>query len=383
MKIGIDASNIHGGGGVTHLAELLGAADPRRHGFTQIVVWACRATLDSLPECSWLQKVWDDRLESGFIRRAWWQRTELGKEVRLFGCDVLFVPGGSVATQFTPVVTMSRNMLPFEWSEMLRFGVSLSTLKFFSLRLVQGRSFRNAAGVIYLTKYARDAVAHVIGQASGNSAIIPHGVDDRFVAAQDKCVTSEELSSSCPFRLLYVSRIDAYKHQGKVAVAISSLRAAGVPVTIDFIGSDGSRSARKLRHLLRKIDPDGAGIRIVGPISHGDLHRYYGEADGFVFASSCENLPNILLEAMAAGLPIACSDRGPMPELLGNCGLYFDPLVPSSIECAIRELLESAERRNCLGDMAQDRARQYSWHRCADDTFAFLRSVSVLKGQSC
>ena len=60
-------------------------------------------------------------------------------------------------------------------------------------------------------------------------------------------------------------------------------------------------------------------------IPYHELHSEYKDADLGVFASSCENLPIILIEKMASGLPIACSNKGPMPEVLGSAGVYFDP----------------------------------------------------------
>ena len=375
MRIGIDATNIREGGGVTHLVELLHAASPFRHGFSEIVVWGCRATLDCLPEKSWLVKSWNNRFESGFIVRAWWQRTKLERELRINACDVLLVPGGSFATRFKPVVTMSRNMLPFEWVEMLRYGLSLASLKFILLRITQGHSFRNAAGVIFLTNYARDTVTRVAGPFSGRTAIVPHGVSPRFFAVSRRRLDNEKLGFSQAFRLLYVSIIDTYKHQVNVAVAVASLRASGLLVTVDFVGPSVRNSERRLRRVLNDVDPGGSGIRVVGKVANSDLHNCYGDADGFVFASSCENLPNILLEAMAAGLPIACSNRGPMPEVLGDSGLYFDPLEQSSIENAIRDLVASVDRRKVLGNMARERAKRFSWRRCADETFDFLHRV--------
>src|SRR5262249_14967918 len=76
--------------------------------------------------------------------------------------------------------------------------------------------------------------------------------------------------------------------------------------------------------------------------------------------------------AMAAGLPIACSNRGPMPEILGDAGVYFDPERPEELVTAIEALLKDADvRQRCARD-AYDRARQYSWERCAKETFSFL-----------
>ena len=52
MRLGIDASNISIGGGVTHLVEMLNGAQPLAHGFDMIVVWSSKATLSQLPERS-------------------------------------------------------------------------------------------------------------------------------------------------------------------------------------------------------------------------------------------------------------------------------------------------------------------------------------------
>ena len=72
-----------------------------------------------------------------------------------------------------------------------------------------------------------------------------------------------------------------------------------------------------------------------------DILNWLKNSDLFVFASSCENMPNTLLEAMSTGLPIACSFRGPMIEVLKDGGLYFNPEEPSSIEFAISELIKT------------------------------------------
>ena len=112
-----------------------------------------------------------------------------------------------------------------------------------------------------------------------------------------------------------------------------------------------------------------------GAIPFQELHRAYQSADAFVFASSCENLPNILLEAMASGLPIACSNRGPMPEELRDAGVYFNPESPSDIEAALRVLLDKPATRATIALKAHAPAREHTWKRCATDTFDFIQMV--------
>jgi glycosyltransferase involved in cell wall biosynthesis len=121
-------------------------------------------------------------------------------------------------------------------------------------------------------------------------------------------------------------------------------------------------------------------VRYHGAVAFDELHTHYQHADAFVFASSCENMPNILLEAMAAGLPIACSDRGPMPEVLGECGEYFDPECPQSLERALSVLLRDAAHATALSVKAATKVESYTWEECARRTFGFLRTVCESRG---
>src|SRR4030042_840593 len=129
---------------------------------------------------------------------------------------------------------------------------------------------------------------------------------------------------------------------------------------------------RRLQAVIKDLDPAGDFIHYGGPVPYSDLPGRYHRADGFIFASSCENMPNILLEAMAAGLPIACSNRGPMPGMLGDAGMYFDPENPHEMEETLLKLMERPDLRSGFAQKAHERAKAYSWNRCADETFSFI-----------
>ena len=119
-------------------------------------------------------------------------------------------------------------------------------------------------------------------------------------------------------------------------------------------------------------DPRGEFVTQKEFVPQSDLTRYLAESDIFVFASSCENMPNTLVEAMAAGLPIACSRCGPMPEVLEDGGEYFDPEVPESIAGALRRLIEDENLRWKLAARAKTLSTRYSWDRCARETWSFI-----------
>jgi len=380
MRLGIDASNLRGGGGVTHLVELLRAADPLAHGFSQIIIWSGQATLMQVEERSWLVKDHQPLLDRSLPYRAFWQLFRLSSLARTTKCDVLFVPGGSYAGDFHPTVAMSRNMLPFEWQELRRYGWSMTSLRLMLLRWTQSRTFRRAEGLIFLTQYARDAVMRVVKTTAGQTTIIPHGVDDRFTSPPREQLPISQFSVDRPFRILYVSIINLYKHQWHVVEAIAQLRRSGVPVVLDLIGPAYSPALAKLKRTVDRVDPAGEFVRYAGAVLNGDLHARYAEAELCLFASSCENMPNILLEGMASGLPIACSNRGPMPDVLGVVGVYFDPESPDNIARALRELIDSPALRGTLAKGSFARVQAYSWPRCARETFGFLAEVARAQG---
>ena len=271
-KLGIDASNICDGGGLTHLVELLRTTHPNRHGFEKIYVWAPSAILAQIKEKPWIMKRSDPLLEQHYLQRAFWQRKRLSQLLKFEKCDLLFVLGGSFATDFRPVVTMNQNLLPFEWRELLRFGLSRQTLRLILLRFLQSRSLHHANGSVFLTKYAMATVLKVTGEVSGATTVVPHGVDTRFANPPRKPKPLESYCKQKPFQLLYVSNVNVYKHQWEVAGAVANLRMRGYPIALDLIGAAFPPSLKRLRRTMDKIDRAGAFVRYLGAEPHDELH---------------------------------------------------------------------------------------------------------------
>jgi len=374
MMIGIDASNISQGGGVTHLVELLKSMTVDVLNEYGVVVWGSPSLLNRIQDMPGLVK--KNLKIKGLVSRLTWQLYGLQRSAKQHSCGVVLVPGGCYFGWFSPVVTMSQNMLPFEWHEMRRFGFSKSSLRLILLRFMQAYSFRRAAGMIFLTAYAKRNIMKIVTFEHCPIAVIPHGVGQQFSMQPRIARSIESCSYDDPFRLLYVSFIAPYKHQDTLASVIAQLRAKKIPVVLDLIGPvDGA--GKKILQALKQIDPEHLFIRHHGEVPYTKLHEYYEKADLCVFASSCENLPIILLEAMAAGLAIACSNRGPMPELLGNNALYFDPENKAQLEAVLYELIMNPDLRSRLAQQAFEVAQAYTWSRCAKETFQFLIDVAL------
>jgi len=376
LKLGIDASNIRTGGGQVHLVELLKHVDVDQFGIEKIVIWSCKETLDKIETKLWLKKCHVPVMEQKFLHRALWQKNKLHIKLNEEKCDILFVPGGSFTTKYRPVVTMSQNLIPFELTEILRYGVSLSTIRFILLRFFQSLSFKNANGLVFLTEYAKDSVLKITGPIKGVKAVISHGSDKGFVRTPGLQKEINLYSKEYPFQLLYVSTIEPYKHHHQVIDAVTKLRTAGFPVILKLIGGANSAQLNRLIMKIKNADPLGEYVQYLGFNTREEILSEYNKADIFIFASSCETFGQILLEGMASGLPIVCSDLRPMTDILGDAGVYFDPENADSIATAILKLIESPKLREKNAKMAFDRAKKYSWIRCTTETFSFLSQVS-------
>jgi glycosyltransferase involved in cell wall biosynthesis len=375
MIIGIDATNIRSGGGVIHLQKILSNSDPREFGFTKVIVWACTDTLGHLSPNSWLIKKTSKWFERNNIIRSFWQALFLDKAIKNEKCNILFIPGGSNWVSFKPVVTMNQNLLPFEKNESNRYNGIFSKIKWGSLRINQSRAFSKSDGVIFLSRYARKTVYKNTGQLKGETHIIPHGVDNRFFNKPKKQNPISYYDYNNPFRLIYVSSLEPYKHPSMVIKAIIYLRKIGYPVILEIIGSANKQELNKVTSTINKYDKYNC-IYYEKFMPHKQLREKYFHADIAVYASTCETFGISLLEGMAAGLPTVCSNTSTMPEILGDAGVYFEASNCYSFTRVLKKLINSPELRFKNAKIGYEKAKEYSWEKCSLETFIFLKKIA-------
>ena len=369
IVIGINACRNRSGGSISHLIGILRDSDPTAHGISQIHVWSYKRLLDALPDAPWLVKHNPAALEQSLPKQVWWEYHTLPKESRRTACDLLLNTDAGSVCYFRPAVVMSRDMLSYEPLESRRYGISKARMRLFLVRFLQTRSMRRADGVIFLTNYAANVIQKATGQLK-HVSIIPHGIGADF--RQEKAGGAWPADKE--IRCLYVSNAAMYKHQWFVVQAIAQLRQAGHNISLFLVGGGSGRAQQLLDEAIGKLDPERNFVHCEGAVRHQDIPQYLAAADLFIFASSCENMPNTLVEAMASGLPIACSDRGPMPEVLEDGGLYFDPENPETIADAVNTLISDRDLRMTLARRAWQLSKQYSWARCAGETWRFLQA---------
>jgi hypothetical protein len=275
IVVGIDASRNRSGGAKEHLVGLLGAGDPQRHGVSRVHVWSYAALLDALPNAPWLTKHNPPELERSLLRQAWWQYRELPKQAQSHRCDILLNTDAGTICGFRPAVVMSRDMLSYEPGEMKRYGFSKARLRLLILRFVQARSLKQAAGAVFLTRYAA-RVIQLVTKPLQHVAIIPHGVGRAFKA--EPVVKAWRETRSHKVRCLYVSNVALYKHQWIVVRAIGELRKRGHNVSLVLAGGGAGRAQRLLDEEIARTDRRRGRIRVC--VKLREYAKYAGGGHG-------------------------------------------------------------------------------------------------------
>jgi len=381
MNIAIDATRNRSGGAIVHIVNILKHFNPDNSSIDTIHLWSYEKLLNEIPDYPWLVKHCPEVLNKNIIRQLSWQYFTLSKELKNNNCTVLFsVDAGSVC-RFGPYITMSRDMLSFEKKEFNRYFFSFSWLRLYLLKFVQLSSFKNSYATIFLTSYARNKIAeyHTINY---DTTIVNHGISDEFRIKKNNKLS---LIGEEKIILTYVSNADLYKHNWNIIEAVYNIRKQyGFNLQLQLIGSEvgNEKALRKIDEAVRRFDLDKEFILRTSKINHKQLVLFLENTDVFVFASTCENMPNTLIEGMSTSLPIVCSNYGPMPEVIQDAAIFFDPEDVKSVTEALYEMIVNDELRLKLADKSYLLSTQFSWEKCSRETFEFISSkIKTIKNE--
>jgi phosphatidylinositol alpha-mannosyltransferase len=224
-------------------------------------------------------------------------------------------------------------------------------------------------GKIAVSKAARDYVASYF---PGEYVIIPNGIDvERFGKAEPLEGLREGGS-----KILFVGRLEKRKGLKYLLRAFSLVKETLPKSKLIVVGAYDKDDKRPFvryirRHRLR-------GVKFVGYVSEEDLPRYYRTCDVFCAPSiGFESFGIVLLEAMAAGVPIVASDIAGYREVLkdGEEGFLVPPGDEFALADALIRLLNDPSLRKEMGRRGQEKANAYSWERVAGRVLDYYQEL--------
>jgi glycosyltransferase involved in cell wall biosynthesis len=170
--------------------------------------------------------------------------------------------------------------------------------------------------------------------------------------------------------LLFVSSLEPRKN---IDLLIDALAVADMDIPLVLVGGYGWGD----KAWLEKINKGRLKKRIfcTGHVSDQDLAAVYTGATALVYPSFYEGFGLPILEAMACGCPVICSNAASMPEAAGNAALYIDPLDVDSLVHAIETLVPDTHGRQTLKTAGLARAKNFTWEKTARQTMDIFQRV--------
>jgi glycosyltransferase involved in cell wall biosynthesis len=285
--------------------------------------------------------------------RVLWEQIVLPLEAARYGLDVLFNPGFTCPL-FAPcgVVTVFHDLQHKRHPEHFR------RLDRPFWRLLLWISAHRSRRLIAVSEATRADLLRYYRVPSERVAAVPHGVDQRFFTL--------DRSHTEPY-LLCVSTLHPHKNiERLIRVYARGKRDRRLVLA----GMRGFQT-KAIEALVAQLGLTES-VQITGWIPREQLFDLYARADAFVYPSTFEGFGLPVLEALAAGIPAACSDIPPLREIAGGAAIYFDPFDDVALAMSLVRITSDEPLRRQLSTEGPARARGFSWIQCAAQT---LRAI--------
>jgi glycosyltransferase involved in cell wall biosynthesis len=238
------------------------------------------------------------------------------------------------------------------------------------------RAASDADALIAVSEAARDEICAALGIDPGRFTVVPHGVGavPRAEPAPEASVRArlglgdEEIGRGRERIVLCVAAVRPHKNQELLVRALPHLPA---DVTVVLAGRHEGYDQR-LREVATELGV-GERLRLAGYVSDPELERLWLLAGCAAFPTRAEGFGLPVLEAMARGVPVACSDIPVLREVGGDVPEYFDHADPAAAATAIVAALGDGER----GRRGVERAGRFSWADAARGTMAAYERALV------
>jgi glycosyltransferase involved in cell wall biosynthesis len=197
-------------------------------------------------------------------------------------------------------------------------------------------------------------------------------VDDASTAAaEQKLREAIALPPETPY-FLSVCTLEPRKNLLSVIQAFQRVAEAHTTVRLVLVGGLGWDHGA----LDRALDADTTGrILTTGYLPDQTLPALYRYSTAFVYMSHYEGFGLPVLEAMQNGAPVICSNNSSLPEVAGNAAIQLPPTDIDGITEAMQQLLLHPEVADQYRTLGRERARQFSWTKCANETVAVYREA--------
>jgi len=264
----------------------------------------------------------------------------------------------------TPVVVSVHDVSYLEHPEYF------SPFRAVQLRWTVRRTVKMAARILTASEFSKRSILDAYRMPDEKVVVVPNGVSSAFRPLPREVARRAVMGSlgfDKPF-ILTVGDLQPRKNYLGLIRAFEQLVEShpGLPQHLVLVGKESWHGAAV--RAAAKASAAASRIHFTGFVTDDELHKLYGACDMFVYPSFYEGFGLPILEAMACGRAVACSNTSAMPEVADSAAILFDPRSTDQLVLAMRDLLLNPELRIRMERLGAQRAAMFSWERTAART---------------
>ena len=288
------------------------------------------------------------------------EQTELPLRARSLGIDVLLnagftAPVAAPCPQVTVFHDLQHKRHPehFRWFDLPAWRVLLYL------------AARRSEALVAVSEATAADLRRYYGLPEERIRVIPHGVDERF-----RMISLERRRRTPERFLLCVSTLHPHKNIQRLLRSFAKFRERRPEFRLVLAGMRGF-AAGEVERAIRELGL-GQAVEVTGWIPRERLYGLYRDAWAFVYPSTFEGFGMPVLEALAAGIPVACSSIEPLREVAGDAARLFAPDDDCDLLAALEDVAGDELLRLHLEVAGPERAARFSWRHCAVATLRVL-----------
>jgi glycosyltransferase involved in cell wall biosynthesis len=248
------------------------------------------------------------------------------------------------------------------------------------LRSVMPPAVKSAVAVICGSENSKRDIVRAYGAACDKVHVVPYGIDhERF---HPRATLDREWAKDLGIRDGYVLHVGTFSYRKNIPVllqAVARLRARGKwqgrQVVLAGLGNTALKGGQQILDSIRELDL-GGDVVLTGRTPDEHMPGLYAHASMLIMPSLYEGFGFPVLEAMASGTPVICSNTSSLPEVGGDAALYFSPHDPDTLAGAIADLIQNPVLVEQTRLRGIERASRFTWQKTAEQTAAIYRNVA-------
>mgnify|MGYP001813947866 CR=1 FL=1 len=313
-----------------------------------------------------------------------WTHLRLSREMQSAPPDVLFVPSHVLPLVHPPRSVVTVHDLGYHY-----YPETHTLFQNAYLRWSTRYNARTARCVLADSEATRQDLLRYYEVPEERIVVAHPGRDETLAPVRDPQILRKVRSRyglNAPY-FLYIGTLHPRKNLVRLIEAFAALRIAsraqGQPVDgrADRVSESqlvlAGQKGWLYEEIFAQVRELGLAERVIltGYVPDSDLGSLLSGALAFVFPSLYEGFGLPVLEAMACGTPVVCSDVSSLPEVAGDAALYVDPLDVGAMAQALHQIAVDAGLRRALVGRGFQQVHRFSWRRCAQETLQVLEDA--------